>query len=71
MVIVEIIDNEDFQKLDFVKDTYDDIEEIKYPQECENVSLFILDYLNNNDKIQAMFKRGRHNFLSIFTKGQE
>ena len=43
---------------------------MKFPQDYENNSIIILDDLNekeiNNDKIQAMFKRGRHNNLSIF-----
>ena len=48
---------------------------MKYPQEYENNSIIILDDLNekeiNNDKIQAMFKRSRHNNLSIFTISQD
>ena len=43
---------------------------MKYPQEYEDNNIIILDDINekkiNNDKIQAMFKRGRHNNLSIF-----
>ena len=48
---------------------------MKFPQEYENNSIIILDDLNekeiNNDKIQAMFKRGRHNNLSIFIISQD
>ena len=48
---------------------------MKYPQEYENKSIIILDDLNekeiHNDKIQAMFKRGRHNNLSIFIISQD
>ena len=48
---------------------------MKFPQDYENNSIIILDDLNekeiNNDKIQAMFKRGRHNNLSIFIISQE
>ena len=48
---------------------------MKFPQEYENTSIIILDDLNekeiNNDKIQAMFKRGRHNQLSIFIISQD
>ena len=48
---------------------------MRYPQEYENNSIIILDDLNekenNNDKIQAMFKRGRHNNLSTFITSQE
>ena len=56
-------------------ETYDNIEEFKFPQDYENNSIIILDDLNekeiNNDKIQAMFKRGRHNNLSIFIISQD
>ena len=48
---------------------------MKFPHEYENNSIIILDDLNekeiNNDKIQAMFKRGRHNNLSIFIISQD
>ena len=48
---------------------------MRYPPEYENNSVIILDDLNekeiNNDKIQAMFKRGRHNNLSIFIISQD
>ena len=61
IVIEEIVNNEDFQKSDCEIETFNNIEELKFPQECENNSIIILDDLNekknNNDKIQAMFKR--------------
>ena len=70
IVIEEIINDKDFQKSDIEIETFDNIEELKYPQDYENNSIIILDDLNekeiNNDKIQAMFKRGCHNNLSIF-----
>ena len=70
IVIEEIVNNKDFKKSDNEIETYDNIEELRYPQECENNSIIILDDLKekeiNNDKIQAMFKRGRHNNLSFF-----
>ena len=54
---------------------FDNIEELKFPQENENNSIIILDDLSEkeikNDKIQAMFKRGRHNNLSIFIISQD
>ena len=50
-------------------------EDLKFPQEYEKNSIIILDDLNekeiNNEKIQAMFKRGRHNNLSIFIIRQD
>ena len=70
IVIEEIVNNKDFEKSNTEIEIYDNIEELKYPQEFEKNSFFILDDLNekkiNNDKIQAMFKRGRHNNLSTF-----
>ena len=65
----EIVKNKDFRKSHTEVETFDKIEGINYPQEYENNINIILDNLNekkiNNDKIQAMFKRGRHN-ISIF-----
>ena len=75
IVIEEEINNKDFQKSDTEIETFDNIEDLKFPQEYENNSIIILDDLNekeiNNDKIQAMFKRGRHNNLSIFIISQD
>ena len=75
IVIEEIINNKDFEKSNSEIETYDTIEELKYPQDYENNSIILLDDLNekeiNNDKIQAMFKRGRHNKLSIFIISQD
>ena len=75
IVIEEIVNNKDFEKSDTEIETFDNIEEVKFPQEYENNSIIILDDLNekeiNNDKIQAMFKRGRHNNLSVFIISQD
>ena len=75
IVIEEIVNNKDFEKSDTEIETFDNIEELKFPQEYENNSIIILDDLNekeiNNEKIQAMFKRGRHNNLSIFIISQD
>ena len=75
IVIDELVNNKDFEKSDIQIETYDNIEELKFPQDYENNSITILDDLNekeiNNDKIQAMFKRGRHNNLSIFIISQD
>ena len=69
IIIEQVINNKNFQKSDIEIETFDDIEELKFPQEYENNSIIILDDLNekeiNNEKIQAMFERGRHNNLSI------
>ena len=75
IVIDEIVNNKDFEKSGTEIETYESIKELKFPQEYENNSIIILDDLNakeiNNDKIQAMFKRGRHNNLSIFIISQD
>ena len=48
---------------------------MKFPQEYENNSIIILDDLNekemNDSRVQAMFKRSRHNNLSIFIISQD
>ena len=65
VVIDEVVDNKDFEKSDTEIETFDKIEQLKYPKEYENNSIIIPDDLIekeiNNDKIQAMFKRGRNN----------
>ena len=75
IVIEEIVNNKDFQKSDTEIETFESIEDLKFPQDYENNSIIILDDLNekeiNNDKIQAMFKRGRHNILFIFIISQD
>ena len=75
IVIEEIVNRKDIEKSLTEIETFDNIEELKFPQGYENNSIIILDDLNekegNNDKIQAMFKRGRHNNLSIFIISQD
>ena len=75
IAIAEVINNKDFEKSNTEIETFNNIEELKFPQEYENNSIIILDDLNekeiNNEKIQAMFKRGRHNNLSIFIISQD
>ena len=75
VVIEEIVNNKNFEKSGSEIETYESIEKLKYPQEYENNSIITLDDLNekeiNNDKIQAMFKRGGHNNLSIFITSQD
>ena len=75
IVIEEMINNKNFQTSDIEIEAFDNIEELKFPQEYENNSIIILDDLNekeiNNEKIQAMFKRGRHNNLSTFIITQD
>ena len=75
IIIEEIFNNEDFQKSDIEIETYDNIEELKFPQDYENNSIIILDDLNQKEmddpRVQAMFKRSRHNNLSSFIISQD
>ena len=75
IAIEEIVDNKDFEKSDTEIETYESIEEIKYPQDYEDGSNIILDDLNgkemNDPRVQAMFKRSRHSNLSIFIISQD
>ena len=43
IVIEKIVNNKDFQKSDTEKETYGNIEDLKFPQEYENNSIIILD----------------------------
>ena len=75
IVIEEIVNNKDFKKSDTEIETFDNIDELKFPQEYENISIIILDDLNQKEmddlRAQAMFKRSRHNNLSIFKISQD
>ena len=70
VVIKKIVNNKDCEKSDTEIETYESIEELKFPQEYENNSIVILDDLHqkelDNPRVQAMFKRSRHNNLCIF-----
>ena len=75
IVIEEITNNKDFQKSDIEIKTFDNIEELKFPQDYENNSIIILDDLNQKEmddaRVQATLKRSRHNNLSIFIISQD
>ena len=75
IVIEDIDNNKDFEKSVIEIETYESIEELKFPQEYENNSIIILDDLNQKEmddpRDQAMFKRSRHNNLSIFIISQD
>ena len=75
IIIEEIVNNKDFQKSDTEIETYDNIEELKFPQEYDDGGIIILDDRNekemNDPRVQAMFKRSRHNNLSIFIISQD
>ena len=75
IVIEEIVNNKDFEKSGTEIETYESIDDLKFPQEYENISIIVLDDLNQREmedpRVQAMFKRSRHNNLSIFIKSQD
>ena len=72
IVIEEIVNEKDFEKSDTEIETFDNIEELKFPQEYENNSIINLDDLIQKEmddpRVQAMFKRSRHNQLNKFMK---
>ena len=74
VVSEEIVNNKDFEKSDTEIETYGSIEELKNPQEYDAGGIIILDDLNekemNDPRVQAMFKRSRHNNISIFIISQ-
>ena len=75
IVIGKIVNIKDFEKSDTEIETYDNIEELKFPHEYENNSVIILDDLYRKEmddpREQAMFKRSRHNNLTIFIISQD
>ena len=75
VVIDEIINNKDFEKSNTEIETYESIDDLKFPQDYENNSIIILDDLNQKEmddpRVQAMFKRSRHNNLFIFIISQD
>ena len=75
LVIEEIVNNKDIEQSDTEIETHESIEELKYPQEYDDGGIIILDDLNekemNDQRVQAMFKRSRHNNLSIFIISQD
>ena len=75
IVIDEIVNNKDFEKSDTEIETFDNIEDLKYPQEYEHNSIIILDDLNQKEmddpRVQAMFKRSRQYNLSILIISQD
>ena len=75
IVIEEIVNNKDFEKSDKEIETYESIEKLKFHQEYDDGDVSISDDLNekemNDPRVQAMFKRSRHNNLSIFIISQD
>ena len=73
-MIDEIVIDEDLEKSDTEIETYESINEFEFPQEYEDGVVITLDDSNgketNDPRIQSMFKRSRHNYLSIFIINQ-
>ena len=71
----EIGNNKDFEESDTEIETYESMEELKFPQVYIDGGIIILDDLNekelNDPRVQAMFKRSRHINLSIFNISQD
>ena len=75
LVLDEVVNNIVFETSDTEIEAWQSIEDLKFPQDCGDSIIFFLDDSNekeiNNDKMQAMFKRGRHNNLSVFIISQD
>ena len=75
IVIEELVNIKDFKKSEAEIETFDNVEELKFPQEYENNSIIILNDSNQKEtddpRAQAMFKRSRHSNLSIFIISQD
>ena len=75
VVIEEIVNSKYFDKSDTEIETYESIEELKFPQKYDDGGIIILNDLNeeemNDPRIKAMFKRSRNNNLSIFIISQD
>ena len=75
IVTEEIAISKDFEKSDSEIETYESLEDLKFPQEYEINSIIILDGLNQKEmddrRVQAMLRRSRHNSLSNFIISQD
>ena len=74
IVIGEIINNDEFEESDVETETFESIEDLKYPQDNNGWGIIILDDLNEKELcdplVQAVFKRSRHFDFSIFFVSQ-
>ena len=75
VVIDEIVNNKDIDKSDTEIETYESIEELKFPREYDDGGIITLADLNekemNDPRVKAIFKRSRHINLSIFIISQD
>ena len=75
IVIGDVFNNKDFGKSDIEIETYESIQELKFPQEYEDGVIFNFDDLNEKEmkdpRVPAMFKRSRKCNLSMFIISQD
>ena len=75
IVINEIVTNKDVENSLTEIETFDNIEDLKFPQEYENNSIIILDDLNQKKwtilEYRQCLKDQRHNNMSIFIISQD
>ena len=74
--IEDCLADENFEASDIEIFVNENIDELKYPQDYQGEStVIILDDLNENEmkdnRVQALFKRSRHNNISIFIISQD
>ena len=66
------INNENFEKSETEKETYESIEELKYPKQKNSEYLIVIISVDINEKeitdlrFQAMFRRSTHGSVSAF-----
>ena len=74
-MIEGIVYNKDFEKSDTEIEKFDNIEDLKFPKDYKIDSIINLDDLNQKNmdgpRVQAIFKRSRQNYLSIFIISQD
>ena len=75
LLIEEIVNDKIFEKLEREIETFETKDETKYPQNYKSDCLIFINIveLNELDKkiLQALFRRSRHNYMSILTFSQE
>ena len=77
MIIDEICNDKNIETSDIEVETFDNIEELVFPQEHDSNQPIVvfLDDLNEKEvsspKVESMFKRSRYNNISIFRIDQD
>ena len=70
-----IMKDKDCNKSETESQTYESIEELKYPQEYYHGGIILLDDFiekkMNDNRVQAMFKRSRQTILSVLIISQD